>query len=67
MHCCYCGGNYQTFRSCAKPEINAKHLKDHEVTITGNEKVCMECCRHSLTVAREANGKTTTTDDSSKV
>lgn len=63
------GSNYQTFRSCAKPEIFTKHLKEHtdyEVNITGNEKVCMECYRHSLTIAREATEKTTTTDEELK-
>ena len=63
------GGNYQSFRACAEPELFTKHLRehtDHDVGITGNEKVCMECYRHSLTVAREAIEKPTTTDDEFK-
>ncbi len=61
--------NYQNFRSCAKPELYTKHLRehtDHDVTITSNDKVCMECYRHSLAVAREAIENPISTDDDFK-
>ena len=63
------GSNYQRFRACAEPELFEKHPRehtDHDVSITASDKVCMECYRHSVTVARAAKEKTITTGDEFK-
>ena len=59
------GSNYN-FRTCAEPEKFQKHLTeytDYEGNIIADDKVCMECYRHSLTVVRVAKEKPTTTDE----
>ena len=60
------GSNYHNFRTCAEPEKFQKHLTertDYEGNITADDKVCMECYRHSLTIVRVAKEKPTTTDE----
>ena len=66
--CCIAirGSNYHNFRTCAEPEKFQKHLTEHtdyEGNITADDKVCMECYRHSLTIVRVAKEKPTTTDE----
>ena len=50
----------------SEPEKFQKHLTEHtdyEGNITADDKVCMECYRHSLTVVRVAKEKLATTDE----